>query len=157
MTHDLIKVLLMGLETSIKKVVVSELKDDTFYALIWLEREGKLISVDSRPSDALALALAARLSDLRRREGAAVFEESSHCFRKGQQRRTAQMARELERRGSGPLQDVSRSVPNKKPRKHFSSRAFLFVSFTLSSALRSFFGGAVVCTPGIVGSLKVSM
>jgi bifunctional DNase/RNase len=57
MTHDLIKVLLMGLETSIKKVVVSELKDETFYALIWLEREGRLMSVDSRPSDALALAL----------------------------------------------------------------------------------------------------
>ncbi len=57
MTHDLIKVLLMGLDTSVKKVVVSELKDDTFYALIWLERDGELISVDSRPSDALALAL----------------------------------------------------------------------------------------------------
>jgi len=57
MTHDLIKVLLMGLDTSVKKVVVSELKDDTFYALIWLERGGELISVDSRPSDALALAL----------------------------------------------------------------------------------------------------
>ena len=57
MTHDLIKVLLDGLETSIKKVVVSELKDETFYALIWLEREGRLMSVDSRPSDALALAL----------------------------------------------------------------------------------------------------
>jgi uncharacterized protein len=57
MTHDLIKILLMGLEASIKKVVVSELKDETFYALIWLEREGHLMSVDSRPSDALALAL----------------------------------------------------------------------------------------------------
>jgi bifunctional DNase/RNase len=57
MTHDLIKVLLMGLDTSIKKVVVSELRDDTFYALIWLERGGQLMSVDSRPSDALALAL----------------------------------------------------------------------------------------------------
>src|SRR3954468_17935065 len=57
MTHDLIKVLLMGLDTAVKKVVVSELKDDTFYALIWLERNGELISVDSRPSDALALAL----------------------------------------------------------------------------------------------------
>ena len=40
-----------------KKVVVSELKEDTFYALIWLEKDGKLISVDSRPSDALAIAL----------------------------------------------------------------------------------------------------
>ncbi len=57
MTHDLIKTLLMGLETGIRKIVVHELKDDTFYALIWLEKDGLLMSVDSRPSDALALAL----------------------------------------------------------------------------------------------------
>ncbi|MEX2264353.1 MAG: bifunctional nuclease family protein [Bryobacteraceae bacterium] len=57
MTHDLIKSLLLGLNTGIRKVVVNELKEDTFYALIWLERDGELISVDSRPSDALALAL----------------------------------------------------------------------------------------------------
>ncbi|MDP3001025.1 MAG: bifunctional nuclease family protein [Bryobacterales bacterium] len=57
MTHDLIKTLLLGLDTSVRKVVVSELRDDTFYALIWLEKEGQLISVDSRPSDALAIAL----------------------------------------------------------------------------------------------------
>lgn len=57
MTHDLIKTLLMGLEISMKKVVVSELRDDTFYAVIWLERNGTAITVDSRPSDALALAL----------------------------------------------------------------------------------------------------
>ncbi len=57
MTHDLIKSVLLGLHTGVRKVVVSELKEDTFFALIWLEREGELISVDSRPSDALALAL----------------------------------------------------------------------------------------------------
>ena len=57
MTHDLIKNVLTGLETGVRKVVVSELKDDTFYAVIWLERDGELISIDSRPSDALALAL----------------------------------------------------------------------------------------------------
>lgn len=57
MTHDLIKTLLLGLNTGVRKVVVNELKDDTFYALIWLDRDGELISVDSRPSDALALAL----------------------------------------------------------------------------------------------------
>jgi bifunctional DNase/RNase len=57
MTHDLIKNLLLGLETGVQKVVVSELKEDTFYAVIWLERNGELISIDSRPSDALALAL----------------------------------------------------------------------------------------------------
>ncbi|MCW5966615.1 MAG: bifunctional nuclease family protein [Bryobacterales bacterium] len=57
LTHDLIKTLLLGMEASLQRVVVSELKDDTFYAVIWLEKDGKLMSVDSRPSDALALAL----------------------------------------------------------------------------------------------------
>ncbi len=57
MTHDLLKNLLLGLDTRVHKVVVSDLRDDTFYALIWLERNGQTISVDSRPSDALALAL----------------------------------------------------------------------------------------------------
>jgi bifunctional DNase/RNase len=37
--------------------VVTELRDDTFYAVIWMEREGRIVSIDSRPSDALALAL----------------------------------------------------------------------------------------------------
>jgi bifunctional DNase/RNase len=57
MTHDLIKNVLLGLNASVQKVVVNDLRDDTFFALIWLERDGELISVDSRPSDALALAL----------------------------------------------------------------------------------------------------
>jgi bifunctional DNase/RNase len=57
MTHDLIKNLLTGLNTSVRKVVVSELKEETYYALIWLEQNGQIISIDSRPSDALALAL----------------------------------------------------------------------------------------------------
>lgn len=57
MTHDLLRNLLVGLETHVHKVVVNELKDDTFYALIWLDRDGQTISIDSRPSDALALAL----------------------------------------------------------------------------------------------------
>jgi len=57
MTHDLLKNLLIGLDTTVRKVVVTELKDDTFFAVIWLERDGQSISIDSRPSDALALAL----------------------------------------------------------------------------------------------------
>ena len=57
MTHDLIKTLLLGMDAGVRKVVVSELKDDVFYAVIWVEREGKLTSIDSRPSDALAIAL----------------------------------------------------------------------------------------------------
>lgn len=57
MTHDLLKNVLNGLNVHVQKVVVSDLRDDTFYALIWMEREGQMISMDSRPSDALALAL----------------------------------------------------------------------------------------------------
>jgi uncharacterized protein len=57
MTHDLIKNVLVGLESQVRKVVVTELRDDTFFAVIWVERDGRVISIDSRPSDALALAL----------------------------------------------------------------------------------------------------
>ncbi len=57
MTHDLLKNMLTGFGASVSKIVVTELKDDTFYAVIWAERDGEVISIDSRPSDALALAL----------------------------------------------------------------------------------------------------
>ena len=57
MTHDLIKNVLTGLESKVAKVVVTELRDDTFFAVIWIEREGRFISIDSRPSDALAIAM----------------------------------------------------------------------------------------------------
>ena len=57
MTHDLLKNVLIGLESHVEKVVVTAIKDDTFYAVIWIDSDGRLISIDSRPSDALALAL----------------------------------------------------------------------------------------------------
>jgi bifunctional DNase/RNase len=57
MTHDLLKNVLVGLDACVRKIVVTNIKDDTFYAVIWLERSGMLVSIDSRPSDALALAL----------------------------------------------------------------------------------------------------
>jgi uncharacterized protein len=57
MTHDLLKNVLLGFGATLQRVVVTELKEDTFYAVIWAERDGQLISIDSRPSDALALAL----------------------------------------------------------------------------------------------------
>src|SRR3990172_3976588 len=57
MTHDLLKNVLVGLDANVRKIVVTNIRDDTFYALIWLERNGTLLSIDSRPSDALALAL----------------------------------------------------------------------------------------------------
>jgi bifunctional DNase/RNase len=57
MTHDLLKNLLGDLEANVEKIVVCELKDNTFYAMIYLQREGEVIAIDSRPSDAIALAL----------------------------------------------------------------------------------------------------
>ena len=57
MTHDLLKNVLLGLDSHVDKVVVTSIEDDTFYAVIWIRRNGSLISIDSRPSDALALAL----------------------------------------------------------------------------------------------------
>jgi len=52
MTHDLLKNVLNGLNVRVQKVVVSDLREDTFYALIWMERDGETISMDSRPSEA---------------------------------------------------------------------------------------------------------
>src|SRR6202158_2778725 len=57
MTHDLLKNVLLGLEVRVQKIVVNDLKDDTFFAMIWVERGGEMMTIDSRPSDALALAL----------------------------------------------------------------------------------------------------
>jgi bifunctional DNase/RNase len=57
MTHDLLRNLIRGLNAAVQKVVVTELKNDTFYAVIWMEQDGEVVSLDARPSDALALAL----------------------------------------------------------------------------------------------------
>jgi bifunctional DNase/RNase len=59
MTHDLLKNLLQGLNANLQRVVVTELKNDTFYAVLWLEQDGETVTIDCRPSDALALALRA--------------------------------------------------------------------------------------------------
>jgi bifunctional DNase/RNase len=59
MTHDLLANLVRTLDGEVRRVVITELRDDVYYALIWMERGGELISLDARPSDALALALRA--------------------------------------------------------------------------------------------------
>jgi hypothetical protein len=58
MTHDLIHAILNTLESQVMKIVVNDLKENTYYALIHLIRGGKEIIIDSRPSDAIAIALA---------------------------------------------------------------------------------------------------
>src|SRR5438552_9047506 len=60
MTHDLLKNVIQDLKASVQKVVVSDLKDSTFYALIYIVVNGESIAIDARPSDAIALALRAR-------------------------------------------------------------------------------------------------
>lgn len=59
MTHDLLRNALRAFDAEVKRVVVSDLKYDTFFAVIWMERNGETLTLDARPSDALALAMRA--------------------------------------------------------------------------------------------------
>ena len=60
MTHDLLKNIIDDLSAQVERIVVTELKENTFYALIHLRKNGHSIEVDARPSDAIALALRTR-------------------------------------------------------------------------------------------------
>ena len=57
MTHDLLRNVIQDLSGTVRKIVVSDLKDNTFYALIYLETPAETVAIDARPSDAIALAL----------------------------------------------------------------------------------------------------
>lgn len=57
MTHDLLRLVLEQLGATVEKIVISDLRESTFFALIHLRQEGRSVSVDARPSDAIALAL----------------------------------------------------------------------------------------------------
>ena len=59
MTHDLLRNALRAFDAHVTRVVVSDLRDDTFFAVIWMERHGEVMTLDARPSDALALAMRA--------------------------------------------------------------------------------------------------
>ena len=60
LTHDLLDNAISSLDGQVKKVIVSDMKDDTYYAHIVVERNGAEIEIDSRPSDAIALAVRAQ-------------------------------------------------------------------------------------------------
>jgi hypothetical protein len=60
MTHDLLRNVITDLRAAVDRVVVTELKDNTFYAAIYLQVGEDLVAVDARPSDAIALALRAK-------------------------------------------------------------------------------------------------
>jgi len=57
MTHDLLKNIMSLIDVKVNKVEVCDLKNNTYYALIYINHKGKELSIDARPSDALALSL----------------------------------------------------------------------------------------------------
>lgn len=57
MTHDLLKSVIVGLDATVRRIVISGLKEKTYYAEIWLARGEAAIQIDARPSDSIALAL----------------------------------------------------------------------------------------------------
>jgi hypothetical protein len=58
MTHDLLANVVDALSAEIEKIVINDLQDHTFYAKLVIRRQGELVEVDSRPSDAIALGVA---------------------------------------------------------------------------------------------------
>jgi uncharacterized protein len=60
MTHDLLRNVIHDLKASVQKIVVCDLQENTFYALIYLSLNGETVAIDARPSDAIALALRTR-------------------------------------------------------------------------------------------------
>ena len=60
MTHDLLRTVMEDLGASLSRVVISDLRDGTYYAYLQLDRGGEVMLVDARPSDAIALSLRSR-------------------------------------------------------------------------------------------------
>jgi len=61
LTHDLLRNVIRELQGTIVRIVINDLRDDVFYARIFIERDGKQLEIDSRPSDAIALAVRANV------------------------------------------------------------------------------------------------
>ncbi len=60
MTHDLLRNVIQNLKATVERVVVCDVQDTTYYAMIYVMREGQTMAIDARPSDAIALALRTR-------------------------------------------------------------------------------------------------
>jgi bifunctional DNase/RNase len=59
MTHDLARNVIRHLNAQLERVVITEIKNDTFHAVLWLRQADEQVMIDARPSDAIALALRA--------------------------------------------------------------------------------------------------
>ena len=93
MTHDLLKNVIEGLHAKIARVVINDLKDNTFFANIFLDRNGDDLCIDSRPSDAMALALRAEAPIFVEK---AVLEKSASPEAGGDSAETERLRRWLE-------------------------------------------------------------
>ena len=102
MTHDLMKNVLQTLEVEIQKIEVNDLCDNTFYARIYLRHDGKEYVIDSRPSDAIALAL---------RAGAPIFVDKKVI----EKSRNIDLGKEGKEGGKGERQKWSEILENLNP------------------------------------------
>ena len=62
LTHDLLFLVIEGLKAQVSRIVISDLRENTFFASIIIERDGQVLSIDARPSDSIALALRSKAS-----------------------------------------------------------------------------------------------
>jgi len=93
MTHDLIGNLIDALHARVDRVVITDLKDNTFFAIIHLDRDGQRAQIDARPSDAMALALRVKVPIFVEE---AVLERSSASGDEGQVDEAERLRRWLE-------------------------------------------------------------
>lgn len=114
MTHDLLRRVIELLGFQLVRVVVCDLRENTFFAALYLEREGREIEVDSRPSDAIALAL---------RAGASIFVHRKviDTLRKEQDEAETRQKARAGRRGTGARAANASANPLQKPATDASS------------------------------------
>ena len=99
LTHDLLCNSISELDGKIEKIIITDIKNDTFYAKIIVNRSGKIIQLDSRPSDAISVALQANVH---------IYCEDSVLEKAGFKKRD--------------IHDLSKDKTNKKKSKEMNSR-----------------------------------
>jgi bifunctional DNase/RNase len=115
MTHDLLRNVIADLDGAVEQVVVSDLRDRTFYAIICLNVRGERVLIDARPSDAIALALRTKSPILVDDAVIASAKALDSRAREEPGRTPAALARRARPRGAGPLQDVIVGRPTSRP------------------------------------------
>ena len=99
LTHDLLCNSISELDGKIEKIIITDIKNDTFYAKIIVNQSGKIIQLDSRPSDAISVALQANVH---------IYSEDSVLEKAGFKKRD--------------IDDLSKDKTNKKKSKEMNSR-----------------------------------